>query len=295
MRVPWTHRQCIVCNGSDNLSDEHIIPDCLGGRLVCRFLCKSCNDALGSEVEAVAKRDPAIALALHHFCAAHPERGQALVEGMHIVAHSGAGKVKAQIRNGDVRVASRKLCDGSLIQPTDTARETVRRILEKGGTSPVPLEEALRRFDAACADERTEIAPTIDIVDWNISKIEPDLSGPRLNPLVPIKIAFEFLACHLGSAIYEEGPPFDAVRQSLHSGQLHDSLEVESLQAKRSNYVHGIVFEGNQPHAKVQVRLFGKLAYRVHFRNLAVSGSRFVYTHALTTNEEAVAYALDTT
>jgi len=54
---------------------------------------------------------------------------------------------------------------------------------------------------------------------------------------------------------------------------------------------HGILFEGNNPYATVQVRLFGQFAFRVHFKTLSVDGPRFFYTHDLTADEEHVAYA----
>jgi hypothetical protein len=54
---------------------------------------------------------------------------------------------------------------------------------------------------------------------------------------------------------------------------------------------HGIVFEGNDPYAKVLIRLFGWLAFRVHFLRLACSGSRFVYTHRLDEQQEHVGQA----
>jgi hypothetical protein len=104
-------------------------------------------------------------------------------------------------------------------------------------------------------------------------------------------MAFEFLACHLGSAIYDSAPAIEAIRESLRSGTLDQSVEIEFLRAEREVPLHGLLFEGNRPYARVQIRLFGKLAYRVHFKNLAVGGTRFVYTHFLASHEEDIAEA----
>jgi hypothetical protein len=38
---------------------------------------------------------------------------------------------------------------------------------------------------------------------------------------------------------------------------------VERLEAKEYAPFHGVCFEGNDPYTKIQVRLFGKLSYRV--------------------------------
>lgn len=42
---------CIFCNASENFSEEHIIPESLGGSIVIRNVCRACNSVLGSEVD----------------------------------------------------------------------------------------------------------------------------------------------------------------------------------------------------------------------------------------------------
>jgi len=291
VKVPWPHERCILCSQSAALTEEHLIPRSLGGRLTADLLCKSCNDELGHRVEAHAKKDPAIALAVYNFAASHPEQAQQIADGIALVVQSEGGTSKAQRRGADVRVKPHQLPDGSLVQPTDEARASVERMLEKRGTPPIPFEEALSKFDSAPLDERVELEPGLAIVKWSVVSVQPDLSGSSLDPLLPLKIAFEFLACHLGSAIYDTAPPFEAIRESLRTGVLDESIEVEFLGAQREQPLHGLLFEGNSPYARVQIRLFGSLAYRVHFKNLAVGGTRFVYTHLLDSGQEGIAEA----
>ena len=291
MKIPWPYDHCIACGKLADLTEEHLIPESLGGRLTADFLCKSCNDDLGHRIEGLAKKDPAIALAVRDFEATHPEQAGGLADGMDLIVHSVGGTSKARRWGNEIRVRRHKLPDGSLIQPTDEARESVKRMLEKRGTPPNPLEEALRKFDSAPPDERVEIESGLEIVKWTVVRVQPDLSGTPLNPLLPLKIAFEFLACHLGAAIYDSAPPMEAIRDSLRSGALDDSVQVEFLRGERKELVHGLLFEGNDPYARFQIRLFGKLAYRVHFKHLAVGGKRFVYTHLLKSDEEGIAEA----
>jgi hypothetical protein len=291
IKIPWPHDRCIACLRSQGLTEEHVIPRALGGRLAVDFLCAGCNSSIGGRIDSLVRRDPAIALSLHQFAAVHPDRGHLLVDGLPVLAHSEGGTSRAQLRGGEVRVRSEQLPDGSLIQPTDVARRSIQRILLRAGSAPGPLAEALQRFDSAPPDERTELAPGLEIVKWSVTCVQPDLAGPPLSPVLPLKIAFEFLACHLGGAIYDAAPPCEAIRTSLRTGNLHQSIIVECLRAERSESLHGIVFEGNHPYARVQIRLLGRIAYRVHFKNLAIGGSRFVYTHMLATNQEAVAEA----
>ena len=106
---------------------------------------------------------------------------------------------------------------------------------------------------------------------------------------MPLKIAYEFLACHLGAAIYDNARQMSDLRMVLSDRiEEHSCYSVERLSAQEYKPFHGIVFEGNAPHAKVLIRLFGWLALRVHFHNLAVNGDRFIYTHLLDTNVEDV-------
>lgn len=115
------------------------------------------------------------------------------------------------------------------------------------------------------------------------------MDGPLLDPVAAIKSAYEFLALHVGTAIYEETPALNTIRTALREGDFDvQHMEVERLHSQEAMPFHGLVFEGNHPYAKVQIRLFGQLALRVHFKHLSVAGARAMYTHNLTTNEEHV-------
>lgn len=117
-----------------------------------------------------------------------------------------------------------------------------------------------------------------------------DLSGPVLEELIPVKIAFEWLALHLGAAIYEDA--LAPVREALRAGEMdHDAVKVEYLRAERTEPLHGVLLETNDPHMRVQIRLFGSLAYRVHFIGLGYGALRYTYTHRLISDEEGIALA----
>jgi hypothetical protein len=145
-------------------------------------------------------------------------------------------------------------------------------------------------FDDAPEDRKLEIAPGLEIVKWSIQRLELDLSCAELmDTLIPAKTAYEFLACHIASAIYDGAPQLCEVRNCITSGLLNnDVILVERLSSNKYEPFHGICFEGNDPYAKVQIRLFGWLAFRVHFRRLSIQGPRFIYTHSLDTKVEDV-------
>jgi len=162
-------------------------------------------------------------------------------------------------------------------------------MLRKQGYDAPFRADVLARFDQAVDNTRVKLAPGLEVVKWQVTSIKLALDGPLMDPVVPIKTAYEFLACHLGTAICEKAPPLDVVRRALNGGEVDPSqVSVERLHAPQSRSFHGIIFEGNHPHARVQVRFFGKLAFRVHFHKLAVGGPRGQYTHDLAANEESI-------
>lgn len=287
--VPWNHPRCIVCLANDRaLTLEHVIPDCLGGRLTSVFLCKSCNSTLGHKVEAAAKSDPSIRIAMQRLRDQIPALAARLEDEQAVIAKSSGGTIRGTVRKGEFRAHAHKAPDGSLIQPTDIGRRSLQRILKKHGYDEEPIRTAIATFEITPDNQRIEVAPGVEIVKWSIESLSPDFSkGELLNTLIPVKIAYEFMALHVGSAIYNDTRPLAEIRGVLLSGDSDSSVfEVERLTSDKYEPFHGICFEGNDPHAKVLIRLFGWLSFRVHFLQLAFGGPRFVYTHRLDTNQE---------
>lgn len=195
----------------------------------------------------------------------------------------------ALLKNGQLRVRSARLADGSLVQDTREAATTIANMLRRDGMGEEQIAEAMQRFNAAPDNARIELSPSIAVVKWSVETLDPSLDGALLNPVVPAKTAYEFLGLQVGAAIYERAPALDAARAALTTGAVDKRhIQVERLHAPEAKPFHGIVFEGNSPYAKVQVRLFGKLAFRVHFKLLSVGASRASYTHDLESNKEDI-------
>ena len=289
MNIQWPGSRCILCLEEMSLSREHIIPDALGGILTCQFLCKDCNSYLGSSVEAEAKTDPSIRVAIANLQSHIPELAGKFMENQNFISHGPGGTERGSVRAGEFRVKSRTREDGTLIQPTDTARESVEKILRKADANDDVIKQSLLTFDKVEENERVKLPFGLEVIKWPIEKLEIDLSHSRLmDPIIPLKIAYEFLALHLGTAIYNESPKLQELRTALRqSVRDHPSFQVDRLNASDYKPFHGICFEGNDPYCKVLIRLFGWLAFRVHFRRLAIGGPRFIYTHHLDTHEES--------
>jgi hypothetical protein len=180
------------------------------------------------------------------------------------------------------------MADDSLVQPTKTAKKTIETILKRQGCTKRQIEEALSKFEDAPPNEISEIHPGLKASKWDIEKIELNFTGTSLmNPLLPLKIAYEFIACLQGPSICASEPQLKEIRSAL---SIHDTdndcFQVDRLIAKEYKPFHGIAFEGNKPHAQVQIRFFGWLAFRVYFKRLRVHAPRSVYTHLLDTNLE---------
>jgi hypothetical protein len=288
VRIPWSSDKCILCHKRDALTVEHIIPECLGGKLTSQFLCWGCNSNLGHALEAEARSDPSVRLAVHNLQSGIPELAKKLTENQNCLACGPGGKAPGRLRKGEFKVKSRTAPDGSLIQPTHEARKSIRAILTKSGVEPALVDAAVDTFDQAPENKRVQVWHGLEVVKWGVERVELDLSGSQvMTPLVPFKIAFEFLACHLGASVYDADPQLLDLRQALRSTtDVNPSFRVERLAASRYELFHGVCFEGNAPHARLQVRLFGWLAFRVHFLRLAVECDRYAYTHYLSTGKE---------
>lgn len=290
MDIPWHGDQCILCLNQYELTNEHIIPDSLGGRLTSQFLCIKCNSTLGRKIEHAARFDPSIRIAVQQLANDIPELVKKLSEKQRHIGQSESGLSPGFICNGDFRIFSKELPDGSLVQPTEVAKKTVEKILKKSGDRKLPIQDALRAFDNAPENKRIKIAPGLEIVNWRIDKVTPDYSkSPLMNPVIPLKIAYEFMACHLGTAIYNDVHQLNDIRQSiieLHPDSKH--YRVERLHAAEYKPFHGICFEGNNPYASFQIRLFGWLVFRVKFLRVAINGPQYIYTHDLNSGSEDV-------
>jgi len=121
--------------------------------------------------------------------------------------------------------------------------------------------------------------------------LSPDLSvGETLTALVSLKIAYEFAVLSFGTPMLaDNNPALRKIRRALIEGD--EGAPVFTVQEmiardRTPRAFHGIAFEGNNPHAVIQVRLFGYLAYRVHFPNLAIQKAPFGYTHTLSDAQE---------
>jgi len=312
LNVDWPDGRCILCRAKGHrtpegrLTAEHIIPRAVGGVLTCNFLCKVCNEVLGGH-EAKLKKDPAVRLAIQNLNDQTPWLHKRMSPNQGFVAESQGGTVEGFYRKDqssgglEFRVNTSQKPDGSLVAPTDDARKRLSDMLRQDGFSEAGIEEALRKFDEAPEDIRVTVAPGFDIVKWAVTRVGPKLDGRlslvRLAPggeevlqgagISLLKVAFEYLALHVGSEILS--PVLDPVRDALRRNDASLSPHrVEWKRGPRLEAFHRLVIEPAPSYIVVQIRLFGELAYRVHFPNVRAGKKfpRFAYTHDLLQRRE---------
>ena len=196
------------------------------------------------------------------------------------IGHSEQGEIPGHFREGKFVAKEQCLDDGSLIVPEDRSPFHIKRIAnrENSGT----LRCSADHLKLWPPGNSVEVGCGLTVKNWTVDSIKPDLSGPEMDPIVPVKMAFEFLAWHCGNDIYENPFPLASIRRQLIDGHLSkDDVLVERLGARNNRLFHGLVFEGNNPGARVQIRLFGSLAFRVEFSGLSISSTGYAYTHDL--------------
>jgi hypothetical protein len=270
-----------------------VIPGSLAGDLKCDFVCKPCNDVFGSTFEASAKTDPAIRLAVANLHKELPAAVyQRIEDGQEWTVQSGPIPGRATFRAGELMPKAFSHTDGSLMVPTKDAPGHIERIARRNGYDAETVRAASARLSNIPESKKVELLPGLTIIDWPTDKAEPNLSGSPVDDLVLVKTAFEFLAIVAGTAICRDHPHLDEIRSVLKGSGETAGFRVERLLSPNYAPFHGLCFEGNDPYARVQVRLFGRLAFRVHFPRLAVDAPKLVYTHDLKTGDDGFCQVL---
>ncbi len=221
-----------------------------------------------------------IRLAIEYLRDRIPGIAAAVTEGQPFFAESRRGNVRGNVKRQRFQVSASREPDGSWIQPTKTARKTIAAWLSEQHEA-AEVERLLRKFDEAPDDTEINLGPSIRATKWGYGDPRPALGGSLVDDGPILKIAYEFLACHLMGAIYN--PRFDDIRATI-LGQpgRPGAYRIERLRGEGYAAMHGLALEAGAPHIVVQVRFFGWLAFGVHFLHVAWGGPRYVYTLDLT-------------
>ncbi len=296
MQPAWLGDKCIVClidgeqTPEGSLTLEHVIPKNIGGLLTCPFLCKRCNDRFGHDLDKTAKTDPSNRLSAIELRNDIPDLYRSLETGQKYRVVAGPAELVGKFSAGEIIGKGMNLPDGSIMLSERETRAALRGMLRSSGASESEIADGIERFENAETGERASVGNDISVIKWVGEDRGPILrSADQIHDLLLIKIAYEFLALMIGKSIYADQPALAGLRQVLMDHRLDESaVRVERLMADTVGAFHGISFEGNEPHARFQIRLFGRWAYRVHFMQLVVENPNCVYTSDLKTGKHWV-------
>ena len=287
MNCDWTTLRCIICSSEDEITKEHLIPEYLGGKITAKFLCRECNSTLGHRVESDILQDPIIRQILDNRIAHEiPELAEKMRSGLEYIGHGEHGIVSGYIKEGTFTVKEQTLEDGSLVSVPNKSIKHLKTMSVREGRGPLLISE--NDLNNLPQDEIVEVANGLWIKNCKVDTVQPKLRGIVIGPVVPVKIAFEFLALHCGDAIYENSPQLNSIRYQITNTKIltEGDIHVERLVAQNDRLFHGLAFEGNNPGAQVQIRLFGSLGFRVSFHYLSIQCPRIAYTHELISGKE---------
>lgn len=290
MQLEWPHGKCVVCLDGKADSQEHLLPQCIGGRLKANLLCGCCNKTLGSILVSRLKGDPGIILAVEALSTTVPVFVATFREGCTYSAQKEDGTVlKAVYRNGRLKLRAGIGANGSLVQDTADTRKSINKHLQKLGCSPEEVAKSLQRFDALAEDSPLEL-PGRRVVKRVAPHFRTDLSGGWLDPRFAILLAYEYLALVLGENIYHPG--LNGVRNFIRGGDEDRRVKVERFAGEAIEAAHAIcIIPGNDSFV-IDIRLFRAIVFRVSFQGIVFRAQDIVYYEDLQLGRSMVATSL---
>jgi hypothetical protein len=237
MKVPWPYQRCVIClaqpgdTPSAAVTDTHVIPEFVGGRLSAALLCKGCNNKMG-ETEALLAQDISVRLLADKLENRLPSRivGAIRRRQTYFSEHDDLGHVEAVM---DKSAELRPRRSASVKGERDTLDQALAE-LGRRGASAEEQTQLRTAFEVAAAGDWIDVRPGYRIqkhVNWSGVRFRPTLTDPIVPLEVPVGIAYLYLALCLRAAIYHS--IFEPARQALRQAFVGDPAAAEALCANR--------------------------------------------------------------
>lgn len=273
MLLPWKDRRCIICldEHEGGLSEAHVIPHSVGGRLVIKNVCASCNSRLGHTAEAGLKRDPRIRVAIEDVRLQVPDLAERMRTGQEFIAREEEFVIRATPKGEGYKILdSPQEGGGSRIKDPQRASEEIETILRRQfGADDEQIATVRALHDAAEEGEFVELAPGLAIKKGSVADFRLPFTEPFVEDLCLLSIAFLFLSVLVQGAIYDEA--FQPIRNALQGADSSEAWSVESFLVRSRPHEpwHGLAIGQALPYLLVQVRLFGQHAWEVGFSRIS--------------------------
>lgn len=284
VQLEWPLDQCAFCltpfgEGDDHphrRTHAHVIPKSLGGNLTTTALCFMCNSRTGTKFEHSLPLDPTLRAEIERFASVVPAFArQQSKAGRRYVAKTAQGPMTMiRTKSGRWRAVDTTLEDGSRLKDTSDSVVELRGRLTKSRIDDEEIESLLGRFaeghDVHVGD-MTFRPHTADL------EIDLPWDAEPANARAFLSIATHFLACVAGPGVFVEA--LEPVRRAL---AVTDELDADatwtlvSPQAPRDSAPwHRLMIVAGKPHVIVDVCLFGRWRYHVHFNRISWGRERW--------------------
>ena len=273
---------------------EHIIPQCVGGRLSAHILCRECNSTLGAKLVSPIKQEPAIQSAVRALSGKLPA---ALVRDyrkqLTFVGRGRDGSViRAKPHKGGVKILQGPGSHGSYIIDSGQAMKHIEETLGKIGLAPDIIAEYQRKYTELPVGESLTLPTKKIMVKQPGPPLQVEISGTILDNRLSALIAYEFLALCIGDAIYHQN--FDAVRSYILTGKPELAVSVVQYRAESGpDPIHVIRIDKETADTVVEIRFFRWIVSRVTFGALGYGGPDIVYMEDLESRETRMASSWD--
>lgn len=299
MQIPWNTERCIIClrqpaasDALSELTDGHVIPRSVGGKLSARFLCKRCNSEMG-RIEGQLPRDVAIIELVHALEDQLPEE---LVRGVR--QHSGwfaetddYGRLEgSETRGGDF-----SLRESESVRSDENLRRQIRAELRRRDVPEDVVDAKVSEFEQAADGGELEIVPGFIVkkhIDLSAVSFERTYDEALAPHAIALGVAYTFLALVLEDRVYqgELQPARDVLRSVVdRDTAAAETWPIEWLRsASGAEPKHALAVVREKEGALVRIWLFREFVWNVHFPGIAVPDELF-YLLDLRTKEESVA------
>jgi hypothetical protein len=254
-----------------HLTNAHVIPASIGGRLEVKFLCFDCNSLLGHTVESGLVADPSIASCINAVMSMLPARlRRQLLENMRWIARADFGIVEGRLDDAG-QFHPRQ---SSAFLTHENARARLGEEWKRMGVSNEEMTTRLARLGEGAPDfihvpaAGGEPVP----VDPNALQLMVNVDAAMVPSTLPLSIAFTYLCLYLGKTAYAAAQ-LQPVREALLTNDVSSS-EHWAVDSRR--YVggcgteHRVGIKQGSP-VVVHVQLFQQWVWWVTFPRIGLT------------------------
>jgi hypothetical protein len=297
VKIPWPTERCIVClqtpqagDERSRMTDAHVIPESVGGRLSASFLCKACNDEMG-RVESYLPRDITVRLQVDAIREQLPrELANSILCGQDYYADTEQWGRLTGVMDKDGEL---QLKPSAEVKGDEHTLRQFEKALERENASPERVEEVRAAFQQAAPNEWVDVLPGYRVqkhIDLSDVKFKLSLTDPIVPLEVPVWIGYLYLALCLGDRVY--GDELEPVREAIRAAIAGDPSAAGALSTNRhstdtpSEPMHLLRAITEDGATRVQFQIFRHLVWPVYFPNVTLTGEQTLYQAHVTARSE---------